>query len=275
MGCVNREDVTMGERAIRGFFFAASAAIHLGMLTIVTLAWTPSPLKTSAGLIPVELLALETGKEKTTFRRTAPAVVSNLAKRQGKLSPVLVRPEPLPAPVLPETGGGATEVAARADELLTPSEQGMTGQKSEAAFASVTPPPSGEATPSRSPEIVSGLQLGGPEEGASSLLKTESGDASVQPQYGTTQKPEYPVLARQRGYEGLVLLKVRVLHDGTVGDIRVERSSGYELLDQAALEAVRRWTFVPAKRKGVAVAIWVTIPIRFSLAPPSWLGQRP
>jgi hypothetical protein len=62
---LNREDVTMGEWAVRGFSFLASAAIHLAML--VALAWTPSSVKTSAKIIPVELLALETGKEKTAL----------------------------------------------------------------------------------------------------------------------------------------------------------------------------------------------------------------
>ncbi|MGH8475705.1 MAG: energy transducer TonB, partial [Methylococcales bacterium] len=42
-------------------------------------------------------------------------------------------------------------------------------------------------------------------------------------------------------------------------------SSGHEVLDEAALNAVRRWRFVPAKRAGVAQASWATVPIEFEL----------
>lgn len=78
-------------------------------------------------------------------------------------------------------------------------------------------------------------------------------------------KPEYPPLARRRQWEGRVILKVRVLAAGTVAAISVETSSGHEILDEAALEAVRRWRFVPAKRGGQAVDSVVNVPINFNL----------
>lgn len=76
-------------------------------------------------------------------------------------------------------------------------------------------------------------------------------------------KPVYPAVARSRQWEGRVLLKVRVRADGTCGQVEVSQSSGHEVLDEAALEAVRNWRFSPAKRGGQAVESWVSVPIHF------------
>lgn len=78
-------------------------------------------------------------------------------------------------------------------------------------------------------------------------------------------KPEYPALAMRRQWEGKVVLKVRVLADGTVAAVTVATSSGHEVLDEAALEAVRAWHFVPAKQGGKAVESTVNVPINFNL----------
>jgi protein TonB len=84
-------------------------------------------------------------------------------------------------------------------------------------------------------------------------------------QYRDTPLPSYPAAAREQRLEGTVLLEVLVRADGRVGEARVKQSSGAPVLDEAALEAVRRWTFVPAQRGPVAVDSWVEVPVRFSL----------
>lgn len=50
----------------------------------------------------------------------------------------------------------------------------------------------------------------------------------------------YPPLARERGWEGTVLLGMRVESDGHLGKIRIERSSGYAVLDHSALNSLSR-----------------------------------
>ncbi|OHE84437.1 MAG: hypothetical protein A2190_12280 [Lysobacterales bacterium RIFOXYA1_FULL_69_10] len=75
--------------------------------------------------------------------------------------------------------------------------------------------------------------------------------------------PEFPLEAVRRGESGRVLLKVAVGVDGAPGAIAVARSSGSELLDRAALEAVSRWRFRPARRDGDDVASTLEIPIDF------------
>lgn len=78
-------------------------------------------------------------------------------------------------------------------------------------------------------------------------------------------RPDYPAQAKRMGWEGRVVLRVEVLANGNAGAVSVAKSSGHELLDEAALEAVRRWQFVPAKRDGTAVKSSVNVPITFNL----------
>ena len=79
--------------------------------------------------------------------------------------------------------------------------------------------------------------------------------------------PPYPPEALARGVEGRVLLRVWILEDGSVQDVKVHQSSGDESLDRSALSTVRdRWRFVPGRRGGFAVPCEVILPIRFRTA---------
>lgn len=77
--------------------------------------------------------------------------------------------------------------------------------------------------------------------------------------------PGYPEIARLRGYEGIVLIALEILPDGRVGGTRISKSSGYAILDQTAVEAVKPWKFEPAKKSGKPYKIWVELPIKFVL----------
>lgn len=85
------------------------------------------------------------------------------------------------------------------------------------------------------------------------------------PMYLRNRQPTYPEIARRRGAEGDVLLKVLVGAEGKVADIRIEHSCGHPSLDRAAMHSVKNWLFAPATRDGQAVAMWVDVPIRFQL----------
>jgi protein TonB len=82
---------------------------------------------------------------------------------------------------------------------------------------------------------------------------------------GDNPKPEYPFIARKRGYQGRVVLRVDVLPNGTADSVELESSSGYDSLDAAAVRTVRQWRFVPARRSGKPVAAAVTVPVLFKL----------
>jgi len=90
-------------------------------------------------------------------------------------------------------------------------------------------------------------------------------DADAVPRYGDNVRPAYPPLARLRGYQGVVVLFVEVLVDGRVGQVGIRRSAGHEILDRAALEAVRTWRFEPGRKEGRAVTMSVEVPVRFVL----------
>jgi protein TonB len=78
-------------------------------------------------------------------------------------------------------------------------------------------------------------------------------------------KPPYPEVARRRGYEGTVRLKVEVLASGKVGRIWVNESSDYEVLDRSALKTVKDWSFIPAQYGGIPVKSTVIVPVTFQL----------
>ncbi len=77
-------------------------------------------------------------------------------------------------------------------------------------------------------------------------------------------KPQYSERAKAEKIEGEVIMECVVKADGTVGDITITRLLDPEL-DQAAVDAARRWEFEPGTRNGKPVAVLVTIVIAFTL----------
>lgn len=77
--------------------------------------------------------------------------------------------------------------------------------------------------------------------------------------------PVYPAISRRLREEGVVLLEVLVLANGTVGELRVKQSSGYPRLDETAVRAVKHWHFVAATRANEAIDFWYELPVEFSL----------
>lgn len=75
----------------------------------------------------------------------------------------------------------------------------------------------------------------------------------------------YPPLSRRLGEEGRVVLRVEVSAEGKPVQVVLKDSSGFERLDQAALDTVSRWQFSPAQQGGRAVASKVDVPILFKL----------
>lgn len=77
--------------------------------------------------------------------------------------------------------------------------------------------------------------------------------------------PPYPLIARKKGFEGKLILKVTVNEDGSVKDVTIDKSSGYLILDKASKETIEKWVFIPAKRMGRLVEDNIHVPIRFVL----------
>jgi periplasmic protein TonB len=89
--------------------------------------------------------------------------------------------------------------------------------------------------------------------------------ALARPLGGYQVKPRYPEAARKAGAQGVTLLRVRVLENGRVGEVLIEKSAGFRELDFAAAEAVKKWLFEPARRGNAPVQVWVLLPVKFEL----------
>jgi len=90
--------------------------------------------------------------------------------------------------------------------------------------------------------------------------------SSALPLYRENPPPGYPAMAREQGYEGVVLVKAEVLTNGRVGQAVIRKSSGYAILDEAAVNAVKTWKFEPAKKSGIPYKTWAELPIKFVIS---------
>jgi protein TonB len=83
--------------------------------------------------------------------------------------------------------------------------------------------------------------------------------------YLQNPKPVYPRISRRLAEEGTVVLRVRVSAEGAALAVELRKSSGYARLDDSAMDAVKRWRFLPARQGNEAIASWVAVPIAFKL----------
>lgn len=88
---------------------------------------------------------------------------------------------------------------------------------------------------------------------------------STDADYLQNPPPAYPAFSMRLREQGKVLLHVQISAQGTALDAQVKRSSGYPRLDRAAVEAVRKWRYVPGKRGGVPETMWFDVPVIFEL----------
>ena len=100
-------------------------------------------------------------------------------------------------------------------------------------------------------------------------VRTASPAAVVLPSsdadYLNNPAPVYPRMSRRMGEQGTVLVRVLISADGRAEQAEIRISSGYARLDEAALDTVKRWRYVPGKRAGTAEAMWFNVPVRFVL----------
>lgn len=111
--------------------------------------------------------------------------------------------------------------------------------------------------------------LAAPERAASPKAGPVENEPVTAPQFNAAYlrnpTPPYPAAARRFGHEGTVVIRARIQADGSADRIEVKQSSGHDILDRAAVEAVRKWRFIPARRDNEAVTEWVDIPWKFKL----------
>lgn len=79
------------------------------------------------------------------------------------------------------------------------------------------------------------------------------------------ERPPYPQFAREQGWEGTVVLRIRVNQGGSVDLVKTQKSSGFPILDESAVQSVKSWKFEPAKDGEFSISSTVDLPIRFDL----------
>lgn len=202
--------------------------VHISMIAWLTLGVAPSEPR---------LAAQESLMTGLLLAPPVPQPVIEPPKPLPLKKPVVQRePEPLPPP-LPEPPPVERPVAP----METPGEHALT---------EVVPPPSAAPLQANDGKLEPQPQVTPPRIDASQL---------------DNPAPAYPSLSRRLREQGRVLLDVYILADGSVGEIRLKVSSGHERLDRSALEAVRNWHYVPARRGGEPIPYWYVQPVVFSL----------
>lgn len=213
-----------------GPYLLLAMLLHGLVLVVPAFSRTPQrvpPIPLSVSLSPTSAVqALPLAPPPPQEQRAAPA------KTRSKPA----RPQATARPILAMAAKPATEPAAV--EFLVP----VTAVPTEA-----TPAPavaSAAAAPAAAPSIV---------------------PARFDAAYLHNPRPNYPALSRRLGEEGKVLLKVRVSEDGQALAVKLEKSSNFTRLDEAALQIVSRWRFIPARRGDEAIEASVVVPIVFRL----------
>lgn len=167
-------------------------------------------------------------------------------------------PEPAPKPEFepqPETQPEPVSIPTPL-EPRSGVETGMTP-----AVKPTTPPPAQNRTKNEA-KADSGEPAGSVQQSIEAPILPLTA-AHVDPNYLHRPNPVYPALSKRLREEGTVVLRVNLDTQGNVLDISIEKSSGFQRLDQAAHEAVKQWRFVPAKRGQTALPSAALVPIRF------------
>jgi protein TonB len=181
-----------------------------------------------------------------------------------KLTPLVVSliapPEPLPQAPPPPLPRPQVETVVQRDAPPIPMASVPAVELMPNAIT-IEVPPSRPALPSLKPPqpVVEAVITAPPM--APSPVAPPRFDAA----YLKNPSPAYPSMARRRGEQGRVYLRVYVSSEGSALRVEVRTSSASTLLDQAAKDAVERWRFVPAKQGDQPVEAWVVVPIVFTL----------
>lgn len=171
---------------------------------------------------------------------------------------------PAPAPATPQK-----PAASRAQAAATPSrpENRPRSQAAPDTAASPAPAESSSSTHTSAPATSSAPAapaVPGSQRGTTDGSAREA-PPSFTADYLANPAPAYPPLSQELGESGQVRLRVAVDASGAPSQVEIAESSGFTRLDRAALSAVKRWRFVPARRGSEAVAGRVIVPIHFNL----------
>ena len=269
--------------------FTASSLIHLGLIPIAALLLHAKPIKPVT--VPIELIDVPRVEQpkKIQVAPPPPPASKPKPKPQTTTAPKLLSKPVFETSPLPPTGNTKEEIKESPKEEPQPlaslpektgAAQGGWNSGTKAAEAEGSAAGAGNLFGKGDVGVVggSGVLGGGGGTGTSGLGRGAKGDGTgggtgsgealsglARPLGGYQVKPRYPESARRAGAQGITTLRVRVLENGRVGDVQIEQSAGFRDLDMAAMEAVKKWLFEPARRGKDPVSVWVMLPVKFEL----------
>ena len=266
--------------------FTASSLIHLGIIPLAALVMHAKPIKPA--MVPIELVDVARIEEpKKVEVAPPPPPPAPKPKLQNITAPKLLAKPVFETSPLPPTGNTKEEIKEKPVEQPLASLPDNSGAAkagwnvgARAAEAEGSAAGAGNLFGKGDVGVVggSGVAGGGGGTGASGLGRGAKGDGTgggagsgealsglARPLGGYQVKPRYPESARRAGVQGVTLLRVRVLENGRVGEVVVDQSAGFRDLDFAAMDAVKKWLFEPARRGKEAVSVWVMLPVKFEL----------
>ena len=256
---------------------AAEALAWDGPLATFHTTWTVNPRHISraeiAGLVLLSLVLH--GVVAVRLARpgaAAPVVHEQEVNIEFLRPPPVVKPVPpppapppeKPAPVL-RKAAAEPRVVARLEPVTRPTHAPATPNELPALPVGDDPAlaaPSGTGTASAPPPPVAAVVAAPPPPAPAPARVIAAHEGA---NYLKNPRPAYPEIAQRRNWEGEVLLRVHVTSDGRPTQIVIQKSSGRDVLDEAAIEAVRGWSFMPARLGSQPVAGWVNVPIVFHL----------
>lgn len=251
-----------GEASRRSAALATSLALHAAIAALVVsrgvvhLTLSPSPV----------LLTLVDASDRTAG--------------PGSLSPELRSAAPADAPPAPSPPPAAVEVEReKAAEPEPEPEPVPVAKPKPVAKKAVTPP---KPAPAARPEVTTPAVASGSGTASSSGAESGTGtDArSSAPAWAPTARmryeellfawmnrhKQYPMLAQRRGLQGSGSVRVRIDRDGRVLERSLTRSTGETMLDQAALDMVRRASpFPPVPEEYAGASFEFVAPIEYRL----------
>lgn len=224
--------------------FHSIVLVGAGWLTAKALL----PVETTETLIELEFASEPEGAPPASSPEAAPAKSSQ---------PVVAS---VPTPVVQQQQPQIQPEAIVPEPAVAVSKLTVTDVDSAAAD-------SGQAAATDSGATGGGTGAAGTGSGAGSGSGQGNGKGMIGPSILSQKDPPYPERARRERQEGTVVLQIEILENGRAREVRVKQSSGYELLDKAAVDSVKSWRFVPAKNRatGKAVACVTSLPIVFRL----------
>ncbi len=174
--------------------------------------------------------------------------------------PVVPVEAPAPAPSVQEVAVASPSPAPAADTPAPPAPAEATHQPSAPAAASEQADVAPASAPVETPQVVAKAATGMPEAKADHRWLAESLWRRV------AELKRYPHSARMNGLQGKVVLKAIIRSDGHLAEVTVQKSSGYSVLDAAAMEAVKLACPLHMKHELGKPQIVVSLPIVYSLA---------